>query len=177
MEYPLVRVDKLHPDGSPRASWYGYRLPDIDGAVRVYRPPLTRTIHVLGLWTPEKGGVSAFHRDWRFAVHQHTKEGSHLYIDVVRGVEIRRDSIAYTDLYLDVMSNPDGVREKDEELLQRLEPKEAEAARAVRDEIHRLMADGFPALQREGPFWQVPEDALALRPKMRRRPRDWPRPA
>lgn len=33
--YPLVRVEKLHPDGSPRAAWPGYRLPDVNGWARV----------------------------------------------------------------------------------------------------------------------------------------------
>lgn len=173
MEYPLVRVDKLHPDGSPRASWYGYRLPDIDGTARVYRPPHTRTVHVLGLWDNGSSGVSAFHPEWRFAVHQYTRGGAHLYIDIARPVDIRPGSIGYVDLYLDVMSHPDGVREKDEELLVRLDPEEAAAARTARDEVRRLMGAGAPALQREGPFWDVPMEAIGLPAKKLRRTRAW----
>ena len=176
MDYPLVRVDKLHPDGSPRASWYGYRIPDRDGAVRVYRPGRTRTIHVLGIWTPPEPGISAFHPDWGFAPHRHTRGGaSHLYIDVIRSVDVRRDAIAYVDLYLDVMVEPGGVREKDEGLLERLDEEEAAGVRRTRDEIRRLIASGFAALQADGPFWEAPDDAKALPPKMRRRSRGWPR--
>lgn len=176
MDHPVVRVDKLHPDGSPRASWYGYRLPDADGAARVYRPGGARKIHVHGLWTPAESEVSAFHPEWRYAVHRYEKDGaSHLYIDIVRSVDIRRDSITYVDLYLDLMVEPDGVREKDEELLVRLAADEAAGARRTRDEIRRLIAGGFPALQCDGPFWSVPADAMALPPKMRRRSRSWPR--
>ncbi len=176
MAYPVIRVDKLHPDGSARASWYGYRIPDRDGAARVYRPGRTRTIHVLGIWTPTEPGVSAFHPDWGFAVHRHEKDGaSHLYIDIVRSVDIRRDAIVYVDLYLDVMAEPSGVREKDEDLLVRLADEEAARVRRTRDEIRRLIPAGFPALRRDGPFWEVPTDARALPPKMRRRSRAWPR--
>jgi hypothetical protein len=176
VEYPLVRIDKLHPDGSPRASWYGYRLPDSEGAARVYRPGRTRTIHVLGIWTPTEPGVSAFHPDWGFAVHRHEKDGSaHLYIDVVRSVEVRRRSIAYTDLFLDVLVGPEGVREKDEELLERLEPDEAEYVRRKRDEVRRRIADGFAALRSDGTFWDVPAGAKLLLPMMRRRSRAWRR--
>lgn len=162
-----------HPDGSPRASWFGYRLPDIDGAARVYRPRNTRTVHLLGLWDNVSAGVSAFHPEWRFAVHQYTRGGAHLYIDIVRSVDIRPGSIAYVDLYFDVMSHPEGVTEKDEELLARLDPEEAAAARATRDEIRRLMAAGVPALQREGSFWDVPAGALGLPAKKLRRTRAW----
>ena len=176
VEYPLVRIDKLHPDGSPRASWYGYRLPDSEGATRVYRPGRTRTVHVLGIWTPVEPGVSAFQPDWGFAVHRHEKDGSpHLYIDVVRSVDVRRRSIAYTDLYLDVLVGPEGVREKDEELLERLEPDEAEYVRRKRDEVRRLIDDGFAGLRCDGPFWDVPAGASLLPPKMRRRSRAWRR--
>ena len=176
MDYPLVRVDKLHPDGSPRASYYGYRLSDSGGAARVYRPPRTRTIHVLGLWTPEQPGVSAFHPEWGFAPHRHTRDGvPYLYVDVVRSVDIRRDRIAYIDLYLDVLVDPSGIREKDEELLVRLDEEEAAHVRARRDEIRRLIETGFPALQLEGAFWDVPDDVKLLPPKLRRRSRAWPR--
>lgn len=173
MEYPLVRINKLHPDGSPRATWFGYRLPDIDGAARVYRPPNSRTVHVLGLWDNQSSTVSAFHPDWRFAVHQYTRGGAHLYIDIIRSVDIRPDAIAYFDLYLDVMSHPAGVTEKDEELLVKLAPDEAATVLATRDEIRRLIAAGAPALQREGQFWAVPDEVLELPRKTIRRTRAW----
>lgn len=174
MTHPAVRIDKLHPDGSPRASWYGYRLPDRDGAARVFRPARTRTIHVLGIWTPTEPGVSAFHPDWGFAVHRHQKDGTaHLYIDIVRAIHVRPASIEYIDLYLDVMVGPDGVREKDEELLIRLKDDEAASVRRTRDEIRRLIDAGFPALRPDDPFWDVPAEAQRLPPKMRRRSRAW----
>lgn len=174
MTYPTVRVDKLHPDGSPRASWYGYRLPDRDGAALVFRPGGARKIHVHGLWTPVESEVSAFHPDWGFAVHRYAKDNTaHLYIDIVRSVDIRPDRVVYVDLYLDVMVGPDGVREKDEELLVRLEDDEAARVRRTRDEIRRLIDAGFPALRRDDPFWEVPAEAQRLPPKMRRRSRAW----
>ena len=176
VEYPLVRIDKLHPDGTPRASYYGYRLPDLDGAARVYRPPRTRTIHVLGIWTPSEPGVSAFHPEWGFAPHRRTREGiPYLYVDVIRSVDIRSDRIAYVDLYLDVLLQPGGIREKDEGLLVRLDDEEAARVRARRDEIRGLIESGFPALQLEGAFWDVPDDVRSLPAKMRRRSRSWPR--
>lgn len=176
MDHPLVRVDKLHPDGSPRASWYGYRLADQDGAARVYRPARTRTIHVLGIWTPSEPGVSAFHPGWGFAPHRYTRDGvPYLYVDVIRSVEVRPGRIAYIDLYLDVLVDPGGIREKDEELLVRLADEEAARVRATRDEIRRRITSGAPALQLDGPFWEVPDEVKLLPPKMRRRSRAWPR--
>lgn len=177
MSYPIVRVDKLHPDGSPRASWYGYRLPDRDGAVRVYAPPLTRRIHVAGLWTPPGWLVSAFHPDWRFVPHRWVDgEATGTYIDIVRSTAVHRDHVEYVDLYLDVSIRADGtVFEKDEELLSRLSDREAAAVRATRDDLRGRIAGAEGPFSADGSFWELPDDARALTPKLRRRSRAWPR--
>lgn len=172
MGHPLVRVDKLHPDGSLRASWYGYRIGDRDGAVRIFRPPGTRLVHVNGLWLNTGWTVSAFHPDWAFVPHRWVdgaRDG--IYIDVVRSTAVRRDRVEYVDLYLDVMVHADGVRDKDEELLVRLDPGEAQRVRLERDRVRRLIAEEHPALQRDSAFWTLPDDARALPPKHRRRSR------
>jgi len=175
VEYPLVRVDKLHPDGSPRASWYGYRIPDRDGAVRVYAPPRTRRIHVAGLWTPSSSLVSAFHPEWRFVPHRWIDgETTGTYIDVVRSTTVHRDHVEYVDLYLDVSIRGDGaVLEKDEELLDRLSDGEAAAVRATRDDLRARIARAEGPFSRDLSFWDIPEDAKALPPRQRRRSRAW----
>lgn len=175
MEYQTVRVDKLHPDGSPRASWYGYRIPDRNGAVRVYAPPRTRRIHVGGLWTPRGWGVSAFHPDWRFVPHRWVDgETTGMYIDVVRSTAVKRGRVEYVDLYLDVSIRADGeVCEKDEELLGRLSESEAASVRATRDDLRTRIAREEGPFSTDASFWDVPEDARALPPRLRRRSRTW----
>lgn len=175
MGYPLVRLDKLHPDGSPRASWYGYRIPDRDGAMRVYAPPHTRRIHVGGSWTPRGWGVSAFHPDWRFVPHRWVDgEATGMYIDVVRSTAVHRDRVEYVDLYLDLSIRGDGaVSEKDEDLLGRLSESEAASVRATRDDLRARIARAEVPFSVEPSFWEVPEDARALPPKLRRRSRTW----
>jgi hypothetical protein len=173
--YPLVRVDKLHPDGSPRASWYGYRIPDRDGSLRVYAPPRTRRIHVGGLWTPPGWMVSAFHPEWRFVPHRWVDGATNgTYVDLTRSTSVRRDRVEFVDLYLDVSIRGDGVVfEKDEELLERLTVDEAAMVRATRDELRRRIASAEPPFSADESFWQVPDDARALPPRMRRRTRAW----
>src|SRR3989442_29657 len=65
--YPLVRIDKLHPDGSPRAAWLGYRLPDIAGWARVWAPPHTPRAHTQwGGWTAAEPLLTALSTAERF---------------------------------------------------------------------------------------------------------------
>lgn len=174
MGYPLVRVDKLHPDGSGRASWYGYRIPDRDGAVRIYAPPATRRIHIAGLWTPRGWLVSAFHPDWRFVPHRWVDGGTTgMYIDVVRSTAVHRDRVEYVDLYLDVSIHEGVVTEKDEELLDRLAAHEATAVRSTRDDLRARIAGAEGPFSSDASFWDVPDDARALPPKLRRRSRTW----
>lgn len=176
MDYPLVRVDKLHPDGSPRASWYGYRIPDRGGAVRVYAPPRTRRIHAAGIWTPPGWMVSAFHADWGFVPHHWVDGASRgTYIDIVRSATVYADRVEYIDLYLDLSIRDGAVFEKDEELLERVSEAEATAARASRDAVRERIAREQAPFASDASFWDVPDDAKALPAKMRRRSRAWPR--
>ena len=175
MDYPLVRIDKLHPDGSPRASLYGYRLPDSRGVARVIVPPGTRRIHVNGLWLHEDTQVFAFDPRRRYVVTCWWSDPADrgLYIDIAREVRIGTTTLQYVDLYLDVIVKEGAVREKDEELLERLEATEAQRARATRDEVRRGIERRDHLLDPASEIWSVPADALALPPKMRRRSRAW----
>ena len=175
MTYPLVRVDKLHPDGSPRASLYGYRLPDHLGVARVIVPPGTRRIHVNGLWRHEDTQVFAFDPRRRYVVTCWWSDPADrgLYIDIAREMRIGTATLQYVDLYLDVIVTAGSVREKDEELLGRLDPAEARQARATRDEVRLGIERRDPLLDPASEAWSVPADALALPPKMRRRSRAW----
>ena len=173
--YPLVRIDKLHPDGSPRASLYGYRLPDRLGVTRVIVPPGTRRIHVNGLWRHDDTQVFAFDPGRRYVVTCWWSDPAErgLYVDIAREMRLGRSTLRYVDLYLDVIVQAGAVREKDEELLDRLDPIEAAEARATRDEVRRGIERREPLLDPAGELWSVPDDALGLRPKMRRRSRAW----
>jgi hypothetical protein len=46
--YSRIRVEKRHPDGSPRAVWEAYRIDDSERVVRLWAPPRTPRTHVRG---------------------------------------------------------------------------------------------------------------------------------
>ncbi|MGH2450529.1 MAG: DUF402 domain-containing protein [Candidatus Limnocylindria bacterium] len=166
--YPPVRVDKRHPDGTARASWYGYRLPDVASIARVYAPAGTRRLHVAGLWDVPNPVVTAFDLQLFFVPSRYaTSEGPRIYIDIARDLRIDGDVLKYLDLYLDVMVDEHGtVSEKDEELLERLPDRDRWLARAARDEVRSRIGSGDRLLDPFSAFWSVPDDALALPPRM-----------
>lgn len=155
--YPLIRIDKLHPDGSPRASWQGYRIADADGAVRVWTPARTPRIHVNGRWTPDSPFVMAWGPGQPFVVACfEDADGIALYIDIVREVIVTPVRIAYVDLYVDVILKNGVVLSKDEELLTRLDEREAQGVLATRDLLLRAVRAGEPPFQVKHPRWHVP---------------------
>src|SRR5712692_550411 len=98
--YPLVRVDKLHPDGSPRAAWLGYRLPDIDGWARVWSPPHTPRAHAQwGGWTPAEALLTALSSAERFVPSLYwDPDGLTFYLDIAREVRGTDRGFAFVDL-------------------------------------------------------------------------------
>jgi Protein of unknown function (DUF402) len=164
--YPLVRIDKLHPDGSPRAAWLGYRLPDVDGWARVWAPPHTPRAHAQwGGWTPAEPLLTALSTAERFVPTLFwDPDGLTFYNDIVREVRVTEHGFAFIDLYVDVVLHNGVVKIKDEELLERLGGSEATSARerahllAARAEQHDPFFD--PTI----PLWTVPSDAQGLRP-------------
>jgi uncharacterized protein DUF402 len=163
--YPRLRVDKLHPDGSLRASWEAYRMADHDGAVRLWTPVNTIVIHVNGRWVRPVGSVHAWRPGDPFvASYYEDAQGHGLYIDVVREVIVGAGRFAYTDLYVDVMFYRGLVTTKDEELLARLEPDEAERVLKTRDDLVRRVSAGDAPFSLRDPRWHVPDDVRELPP-------------
>jgi len=160
---PFIRVDKLHPDGSPRASWQAYRIDDADGALRLWTPPRTPRIHVNGQWTPESGFVTAWRPGERFVVACHSEPRDFaLYIDIVRAVNVSPTRFAYVDLYVDVMLERGRASSKDEDRVAALDPDEAKAVIAIRDALLYAVRVGDPPFRRDDARWVVPEDVRAL---------------
>ena len=63
--------------------------------------------------------------------------------------------------------------EKDEELLGRLSESEAASVRPTRDDLRTRIAREEVPFSTDASFWDVPEDAGALPPKLRRRSHTW----
>jgi hypothetical protein len=162
---PFIRLDKLHPDGSPRASWQGYRIADADGAVRVWTPARTPRIHVNGRWTPDSPFVTAWVPGEPFVVACfEDADGIALYIDIVREVIITPTRIAYVDLYVDVILKNGVVVSKDEELLTRLDDEEARLVLRTRDLLLGAVRAGDAPFQVDHARWRVPNEDRALPP-------------
>ena len=123
--YPLIRVDKLHPDGSPRAAWMGYRIEDQEGAVRIWTPGATTRIHINGRWSPDSPVLTAWKPGERFVCAVWEEDTLEMYIDIVREVVVTPTRFAYVDLYVDVMHREGRTWSKDEELATKLDPNEA----------------------------------------------------
>lgn len=163
--YPSVRVDKLHPDGSSRAAWSGYRLPDVQGWMRVWTPPHTPRVHVRGVWTPAEPLVSVFRIGQAFVPHLYwDPDGLTFYVDVVREVRVGPDAIAYVDLYVDVILHAGVVTTKDEELLERLASDEGRRVLAARDALVARARDGDALFDPSSALWHIPDDARGLPP-------------
>jgi hypothetical protein len=162
---PFIRIDKLHPDGSPRAAWQGYRIADADGAVRTWTPARTPRVHVNGRWTPDSPFVTAWVPGDPFVVacFEDTDEIA-LYIDIVREVIVTPTRIAYVDLYVDVILNNGVTTSKDEELLTRLDGDEAQRVLTTRDRLLRAVRAGDAPFQANHARWHVPEADRALPP-------------
>ena len=163
--YPKIRVDKLHPDGSTRASWEAYRVADDDGAIRLFAPPKTHRVHVNGHWTPDtpilttwKPGEPYVIASWEEA------DATELYVDIVREVIVTQERFAYVDLYVDVMYRSGLASSKDEALLSNLDAAEAKVVLATRDRLLAAMRAGDEPFQIHHPRWHVPDDARALPP-------------
>ncbi len=163
--YPLIRVDKLHADGSPRASWEGYRIEDADGAVRIWTPARTPRIHVSGRWTPESPLLSAWVPGDPYVVARYEDAGGlAFYIDIVRECRITPERFAYVDLYVDVIRWPGGITSKDEELLVKLERDEADRVLAIRDQLLAAVRGGEPPFEYGHARWQIPAEIRGLPP-------------
>jgi hypothetical protein len=163
--YPLIRVDKLHPDRTPRAAWQAYRIDDVDAAVRFFAPPRTHRIHVKGHWIPDGAVLTTWRPGEPYVIASLEKtSGTELYVDIVREATVAAGRFAYVDLYVDVMLREGVVSSKDEELLRELDADEAKHVVGIRDALMRAMRSG------EGPFsigharWQVPAEVRALPP-------------
>lgn len=164
--YPLVRVDKLHPDGSPRAAWLGYRLPDVDGWARIWAPPHTPRAHAQwGVWTPAQPLLTAFSLAQHFVPTLHwDPDGLNFYNDIVREVRVTAGGFAFVDLYIDVSLYNGQVKVKDEELLERLDAREGAMARGVAYGLVARLGAHDPFFDTTSALWTLPSDAMDLPP-------------
>ncbi len=163
--YSKIRVDKLHPDGSPRASWEAYRIEDHDDAVRLRTPARTTRVHVNGRWTPDSPILTVWKPGERF-VAAVWEEGDEieLYLDIVREVIVTATRFAYVDLYVDVMHREGRTWSKDDDLVAGLAPAEANDVLALRDQLLRAVRDAEAPFRLDDPRWHVPAAARALPP-------------
>ena len=162
--YRLIRAEKRHPDGSPRAVWEAYRLDDQDGAIRIWTPVNTIVIHVNGRWVREFPSLSVWKPGEPFVAAVWEEDALEMYIDIVREVIVTPTSFTYVDLYVDVMHRSGRTWSKDEDLAQQLEPSERERVLAVRDELLRAIRAGEAPFRFEDPRWHVPQAARVLSP-------------
>ena len=163
--YPKIRVDKLHPDGSPRASWEAYRIEDLDGAIRLFAPAKTHRIHVNGHWVPDSPILTTWKPGEPYVIASWEEaDATELYVDIVREVIVSAERFAYVDLYVDVMLHSGKTSSKDEELLANIDAEEAKGVLATRDRLLAAMRAGEAPFRVRDPRWQVPDDARALPP-------------
>jgi hypothetical protein len=163
--YPRVRVDKLHPDGSPRAAWEAYRIGDHDGAIRLWAPARTPRIHVNGHWVPDGPILTTWKPGESFVVSAwEESDATELYADIVREVMVTPTSFAYVDLYVDTMLRGGRVWSKDEELLSSLTATEASRVLAIRDDLLKAMSSASPPFRISDPRWRVSAAVRALAP-------------
>jgi len=164
--YPLVRIRKVQPDGIVRWSWYGYRIPDRGGCVRLFVPRATPRRHREGTWAPEGTSVIALDPARPYVVHWWEGEGqTGFYVDTVRSVEIGAETVSYVDLFLDLTFRDGAWQVLDEDELVAASAEDARAARASRAEVERLIARGDPLFDLRAALWEVPPDALSLVPR------------
>ena len=163
--YPLIRVDKLHPDRTPRAAWQAYRIDDEDGAVRLFSPPRTHRVHVNGHWIPDTPILTTWRPGDPYVIASWEEaDATELYVDIIREATITETRFAYIDLYVDVMLRDGVVSSKDEDLLRHLEAAEAKHVVEVRDALTRAMSAGEPPFSVGHARWKVPAHIRALPP-------------
>ena len=162
--YPLIRVTKQHPDGTPRAVWEAYRIDDEDGATRIWTPVGTVVLHVNGRWVREHPSLGAWRPGDQFVASVWEETSLEMYIDIVREVIVTPTSFTYVDLYVDVMHREGRTWSKDEDLAAQLDADERRSVFATRDELMRLVAAGQPPFRFRHPRWRVPADVRALPP-------------
>ena len=162
--YPLIRIDKRIPDGSIWQARRAYRLPSHEGWARVYSPAGTQWSNPLGGWKTEVPGVSLFHTEHPFTISCHGPvAGKRFYIDIAHRVHVEDELIEFTDLFLDVMIDPQRVvTEKDEHQLAVLTPALQQFARAARDDVRGRIKSGDLLFDATSDHYRVPPDALAL---------------
>ncbi|HEY6399407.1 MAG TPA: DUF402 domain-containing protein [Solirubrobacteraceae bacterium] len=161
---PLIRIDKRIPDGSIWQARRSYLLPGYDGWTRAYSPAGTEWSNPLGGWKQVTPGLSLFRRDQPFTISCHGPEGhKRFYIDIAHRVRIGEAHIEFTDLFLDVMIDPQQVvTEKDEHQLRVLTPALQQLARTSRDDVRRRIDTRDPLFDPASAYYAVPREALAL---------------
>jgi predicted RNA-binding protein associated with RNAse of E/G family len=163
--YPLIRVDKLHPDRTPRAAWQAYRIDDVDTAVRLFAPSRTHRIHVNGHWIPDSPILTTWRPGDPYVIASwEESDATELYVDIIREATVTASRFAYVDLYVDVTLRNGNVSSKDEELLRQLDADEARRVLEIRGELMEAMRAGEPPFTLDDARWQVPMDARALPP-------------
>lgn len=163
--YARIRVDKRHPDGSPRAAWEAYRIEDHDGAVRLWAPPRTPRIHVNGHWAPDGSTLTTWKPGEAFVVAAwEGLDATEFYADIVREVTLTSTSFTYVDLYVDVMLRDGRAWSKDEQLLANLGADEVARVLAIRDDLLGAMRLGAAPFSLSDPRWQVGPEVRALAP-------------
>jgi hypothetical protein len=162
--YPLIRVEKLHPDGSTRAAWEAYRIEDQDGAVRVWTPVGAVVIHVNGRWVREFPSLQAWKPGERFVAAVWEEQSLEMYIDIVREVIVTPNRFAYVDLYVDVMLRDGRTWSKDEDLAEQLDTAERDRVLATRDELLGAVRSGQPPFRFGDPRWRFPDGVRSLPP-------------
>ena len=162
--YPLIRVTKQHPDGTPRAVWEAYRIEDADGATRIWTPVGTVVLHVNGRWVREHPSLGAWRPGDQFVASVWEETSLEMYVDIVREVIVTPTSFTYVDLYVDVMHREGRTWSKDEDLAAQLDADERRSVFATRDELMRRVAAGEPPFGFRHPRWHVPANVRMLLP-------------
>ena len=162
----MIRVDKLHPDGTPRAAWNGYRLPDVDGWARVWSPAQTPVAHAQwGNSTLASPRLTALSTAEQFVPTLFwDPDGITFYNDIVREVRATNGGFAFVDLYVDITLHNGRVKIKDEELLERLDPEEAASVRGIASILEKRASAADPLFDPNSALWTVPPDAHILPP-------------
>jgi predicted RNA-binding protein associated with RNAse of E/G family len=163
--HPLIRVDKLHPDHTPRAAWQAYRIDDVGGAIRLWSPARTHRIHVNGHWVPDSPILTTWRPDDPYVIASWEEaDATELYVDIIREATLTATRFAYVDLYVDVTLRDGTLSSKDEELLRQLDDAEAKRVIEIRDTLMGAMRAGDPPFSLKDARWHVPADIRALPP-------------
>lgn len=166
--YQPVRLRKLRPDGTVRASWWGYLLDERGGFTRLFVPPLTPRLHTAGTWAPDGVSVAAFDPARPYVVHWWSgiHEGEGFYVDAARTIEIGSDTISYVDLFVDMSFHDGSWHTLDEDELVLASADDALAATGALGEARRLIAATDPLFDLRSELWTYPPEARALPPRV-----------